>query len=108
LAQLSQQIAETQNRLNAQGISTAPSTQVGGGPPTMPTTRPGARGPSPADLFAQATADYQRGQYELARQGFQDYVDTYPRTDLSDDALYWIGECYTAQKKYQLAITAFE
>lgn len=116
LAVLSQQIAETQNKLAANASMGAPPTSVPGGPvgtmgaPTSPTTpaRPGSRGPSAADTFAQATADYQRGQYELARQGFQDYVDTYPKTDLSDDALYWIGECYAAQKKHAQAITAFE
>jgi len=114
LAVLSQQIAETQNKLAANAASQAPQTVVPGGPLGAPgtapaaTARPGSRGPSAADTFAQATADYQRGQYELARQGFQDYVDTYPKTDLSDDALYWIGECYAAQKKHPQAITAFE
>ena len=56
----------------------------------------------------QATADYQRGQYDLARQGFLEYLETYPKTDLSDDAAYWIGECYAAQKKPREAIGAFD
>ena len=96
LAVLSQQIAETQNKLAANAASQGgPPVVVAGVPVTSapgaaPSTaaKPGSRGPSAADTFAQATADYQRGQYELARQGFQDYVDTYPKTDLSDDALY--------------------
>lgn len=122
LSQVSQQIAETQARLSgSSGVSTSvappPTGSTGAtGPsgtsssgPIVPTPGPRAsRGPTPADLYAQATADYQRGQYELARQGFQEYVDTYPKTDLSDDALYWVGECWEAQKKPSQAIAAWD
>jgi len=119
LSQLSQQIASAGLAAQAVPPSAPPSSPVGsagtvgsptGSAPSAPTsglvTSP--RGPSPADLFAQATADYQRGQYELARQGFQEYLETYPKTDLSDDAAYWMGECYSALKKPADAITAFD
>ncbi|HQR67878.1 MAG TPA: tol-pal system protein YbgF, partial [Thermoanaerobaculia bacterium] len=66
------------------------------------------KGPGPSDLFAQATADYQRGQFDLARQGFQEYVETYPKSEVADDAAYWVGECYAAQKKPREAIAAWE
>jgi tol-pal system protein YbgF len=68
----------------------------------------GAKGSSPVDLYGQASADYQKGQFDLARQGFQEYLDSYPKTDLSDDAAYWVGECYAAQKKPREAIAAWE
>lgn len=108
LAQLSQQIAVAEPAGSATPTSANVPPPTGGS--TLPAPTPGARprGPSAADLFAQATADYQRGQFDLARQGFQEYVDTYPRTDLSDDALYWIGECYAAQKKPKEAIAAYD
>lgn len=129
LAQVSQQIAETQARLGATGAQTppvapyaptapgtaaplptttivVPGSPLAPPPPAASSSRSGA--PSPADLFGQATADYQRGQFDLARQGFQEYVDTYPKTDLSDDALYWIGESYMAQKKSRDAVAAFD
>lgn len=103
LSALSQQIAETQSRLSAAAPSAAaPADGTGAAPPAG-----GARGPSPSDLFAQATADYQRGQFDLAREGFEDYVRTYPSTDLSDDALYWMGECWAALKKPKEAIAAW-
>ncbi|MEO6322997.1 MAG: tol-pal system protein YbgF [Thermoanaerobaculia bacterium] len=128
LAQLSQQIADTSGRL----ASAAPpqGSVILAGPPTgstvtinPPGTSPmgGAgspaggsasagtgRGPSAADLFAQSSADYQRGQYDLSRQGFEEYLQTYGKTDLSDDAAYWIGECYSAQKKPREAIAAWD
>jgi tol-pal system protein YbgF len=116
LAQLSQQIAEAQSRLpggpppTSGGPPTGSVVNIappgGGAPPPAPATSRG--GPTPSDLFTQATADYQRGQYDLARQGFMEYVDTYPKTDLSDDALYWAGECYAAQKKPKDAIAAWD
>lgn len=98
LREVSQQLAEMQARAaGAAGASGATTVAPAG-----------ARTASPADLFAQATADYQRGQFDLARQGFQEYLDSYPKTDLSDDAAYWIGECFAAQKKSREAIAAWE
>lgn len=131
LTALSQQIGETQAKLallaagasaapqganptvapDAAVVAAAPQTADPrlAAPPAPPKPSPAAaRVPSAADLYAQATADYQRGQYELARQGFEDYVATFPKTDLSDDSVYWIGECWAAQKKPKDAIAAFD
>ena len=121
LTQLSQQIAESQahaalapSSAPAAGPLTAPTPSSSGGPPAAggalvaPGTAPHGGSITPADLFAQATADYQRGRYDLARQGFEDYAEKFPRTDLSDDALYWSGECWSAQKKPREAIAAFD
>jgi tol-pal system protein YbgF len=43
----------------------------------------------------------------MAIQGFRDYVMRYPDTDLADNALYWIGECYYSKKSFKEAIDAF-
>jgi len=117
LTQLSQQIAESQAHAASAPASAPPTAPAPGGAPAAgagpgPVAAPGAAprggGITPADLFAQATADYQRGRYDLSRQGFEDYVEKFPRTDLSDDALYWVGECWSAQKKPREAIAAFD
>ena len=119
LTQLSQQIAESRAAsVPALALPTAPASSVppatGAGPGLVPApgaaagTSPRGGGITPADLFAQATADYQRGRYDLARQGFDDYAEKFPRTDLSDDSLYWAGECWLAQKKPREAIAAFD
>jgi len=68
--------------------------------------RPAAR--APGELYDTATADYTKGRYALAIQGFEDYLRTYPNTDLSDNAQYWIGECHYAQKKYTEAVGDFD
>ncbi len=121
LTQLSQQIAETQGHAppgtvilppaSSSGPQGSPSSGAAPGPGAGPVTAPVSPrggGITPADLFAQATADYQRGRYDLARQGFEDYAEKFPRTDLSDDALYWAGECWSAQKKPREAIASFD
>jgi len=122
LAQLSQQIAEIQSRASG-GVSVPPPALAPGAAATpvaagglvaagaagsASAPAPKGGGISPSDLFAQATADYQRGRYDLARQGFEDYAEKFPRTDLSDDALYWAGECWSAEKKPHEAIAAYD
>ncbi len=112
LSQLSQQIAETQSELlrlrNAGGGAVLPGAPPAGAPGSPATTaRPGAAGPSPAELYDTAYADYSKGRYALAIQGFQDYLSSYPSTDLSDNAQYWIGESHFAQRKFPEAINDF-
>ena len=83
----------------------APPAGAAGSPAT--TARPGAAGPSPSELYDTAYGDYSKGRYALAIQGFQDYLSTYPSTDLSDNAQYWIGESHFAQSKFQESIADF-
>jgi tol-pal system protein YbgF len=126
LSQLSQQIAETQgDLLRMRGGTSAlpPGTPPGSAPGTTPASprigepsanpgrptdavvRPAA---GPSELYDTAYADYTKGRYALAIQGFQEYLQSYPSTDLSDNAQYWIGESHYAQKKYPEAIADFD
>jgi tol-pal system protein YbgF len=63
---------------------------------------------APADLYDTAYGDYGKGRYALAIQGFQEYIDAYPSTDLTDNAQYWIGEAHYAQKKYKESVADFD
>lgn len=65
---------------------------------------PAASSEDPLEVYQTAYRDYQKGNYELARQGFQDFLKTNPSSDLSDNAAYWIGETWFSQKKYREAI----
>jgi tol-pal system protein YbgF len=62
---------------------------------------------SPEALYRSAYEDYMRGNYDLAADGFGEYLKRYPNTELADNALYWIGECYDAQEKSQEALDTF-
>ena len=72
------------------------STSPGGAPP-----------PAPKELYSQAYADYARGNFDLAIQGYQEYIRSYPDTDLTDNAQYWIGECHYSKQKFEDAIEAW-
>ena len=64
--------------------------------------------PPPRELYSQAYADYARGNYDLAIQEYREYLRNYPNTDLSDNAQYWIGECYFSKGRYNEAVTAWD
>ena len=68
---------------------------------------PSAPAPAPRELYSQAYADYARGNYDLAIQGFTEYIRNYPGTDFTDNAQYWIGECLYSKKMYEEAIEAW-
>ncbi len=76
------------------------------GGPVNPTTPVGPP-PAPRELDSQAYADYARGNYDLAIQGFQEYIRNYPNTDFTDNAQYWIGESLYGKKMYTEAIEAW-
>jgi len=63
---------------------------------------------SPQDLYKTAYADYQKGTYEMAIDGFTTLVEQFPSNPLADDGLYMIGECYYSQKKFAQAIEQFD
>jgi tol-pal system protein YbgF len=62
---------------------------------------------TPEELYRSAYEDYMRGNYDLASQGFRDYMQRWPSTELTDNALYWIGECYDAQGEPEEALKVF-
>ncbi len=84
-----------------QGAGTAPT-----GEPGSPQAPPQSL-PAPRELYSQAYADYARGNYDVAIQGFQEYLKDYPGTDFSDNAQYWIGECLYGKQKYSDAVEAW-
>jgi tol-pal system protein YbgF len=120
LSQLSQQIAETQGDLarlrGTAGGPSAGSPAVGQPAPNPGASLPdsavrpasGSARPSPSELYDTAYSDYGKGRYALAIQGFQEYLDAYPGTTLSDNAQYWIGESHYAQRKFKEAIDDFD
>jgi tol-pal system protein YbgF len=102
LAQVSQQIAATNQDLKASRT-----------PPTLPGAPgdPAANATATTDpetLYQTSYSDYLRGNYDLAMLGFKQYLDAFPETDLADNAIYWIGECFYRQQKYVEAIAEYD
>lgn len=107
---------QTQASLPAPGLAPADAAAASGSagtpgatsaPGASPASGPAVPPPAPRELYSQAYADYARGNYDLAMQGFAEYLRAYPGTDFSDNAQYWIGECLYGKKLYAEAIEAW-
>ena len=73
--------------------------------PALP-ARPAAT--SEEDLYNMTLASYKEGKYEEAIAGFKGFIKRHPKSDLSDNAQFWVGECHMALKEYEQAILAFQ
>ena len=59
-------------------------------------------------LYDLNLALFQEGSYDDAIDGFKSFLKEYPKSDLADNAQFWIGECYTALGEYERAILAYQ
>jgi tol-pal system protein YbgF len=84
-----------------------PETGLASEPSVVPLTAV-APGSSPQRLYDTAYADYTTGQWALSIQGFEAYISTFPRSELSDDAQFFVGQNYYADGRFQEAADAFE
>jgi tol-pal system protein YbgF len=63
---------------------------------------------SPRALYDAAYQDLNRGSHGLAIMGFQEVLAKFPSSELADNAQYWIGESYYAQKDFKQALQEFQ
>jgi len=61
-----------------------------------------------SEIYERIMVYYKDGRYGEAIAGFQDFVRLYPRSDLADNAHFWIGECHRVVGKYEEAILAYQ
>ena len=94
------------------GAEPSPAGEPGAAPATgapVPTTPPGsAPFISPQRMYDNAYSDYTGGQYDIAIQGFNAYIASFPKSDKADDAQLNIGNAYYAAGKYREAGDAFQ
>lgn len=109
LAQLSQQIASTNQELRAfRTQAELSASRDEDGEEDGERRRPGPVPTDPEALYQSAYDDYLRGNYDLAVASFEEYLETFPNTELADNATYWIGESYYREGQYRQAIDQFE
>lgn len=88
-----------------------PSAPPAAGAPAPPVTPPPATTSpttvSPTRLYDMAWADYTAGNYDLAIEGFSSYVRTFPRSEFSDNAQYYIAQSQFLRGKFPEAVDAF-
>ncbi|MGQ9749252.1 tol-pal system protein YbgF [Desulfosoma sp.] len=88
---------------------TPPSAPASGTTPPITTTAPTAPAPDPEkELYNGALALYQKGDHAAALQKFKEFTSRYPTSKLSENALFWAGECHFMMGNYQEAINSYQ
>ena len=107
-------IRQTIASMPAPAAAVAPATPTGdpaapAGPPV--TAPPPVNVPPPSvsadKMFQAAYGDYTASQYDLAIQGFELFLKTFPKSMQAPEAQLNIGNSYYAQGNYREAINAF-
>jgi tol-pal system protein YbgF len=61
----------------------------------------------PKQLYDAAYLDLTKGKYDLAINGFNNFLRYFPETEQAANAQYWLGECYYAKKNHTKAAIEF-
>jgi tol-pal system protein YbgF len=104
---LGEKITDTNQRIDRVSEQLAQLRKLVENLPKLPTFTQITPG-NPDQLFAAAYGDYSRGNYDLALSEFRQYVETYPTSEMADNAQYWIGECLYSKKQFNEAIAEFD
>jgi len=76
-------------------------------PAAVDTTKAPA-GPGPAQLFQIAFDQMQRGSFGVARTGFQELVDKYPKFEEAPSAQLYIGQSFAEEKNMAAADSVYQ
>jgi len=63
---------------------------------------------SPEESYKKAYDQFTKGDTEGAKSGFKKFLEVYPKSKFAENAHYWLGECYFAEKKFEEAILEFD
>jgi tol-pal system protein YbgF len=107
---LRQTIASMPAPTVAAPVTTGDPATVDPNAPPPPPTAPVAPPPnvSPTQMFERVSADYAAGQYDLAIEGFQAFIRTFPTSPQADDAQLYIGNSYQYEGKFKEALQAYQ
>jgi tol-pal system protein YbgF len=71
----------------------------------------GAGGNEPSSVeqavYAQSFEALKAGSYSIAITGFKDFLKSYPKSPLAENAQYWLGEAYYVNHDYGAAADTF-
>ncbi len=103
---LSVKLDETNNRLAAL-FQKVEESQLRSESRRLPSSSdPG--GPKPDQVYSLAFNDYLAGNYELAVDGFRDFLVRYPESEYADNAAYYLGLCLQQLGQQEQAVQAFD
>jgi tol-pal system protein YbgF len=58
--------------------------------------------------YDSAFAHLRAGRFLESARAFEDFIQTYPQNELTDNAYYWLGESYYVKRQYPQALAAFQ
>ena len=64
-------------------------------------------GPTPSQIYHKARIQLSKKQYPLAEEGFQLYINDFPKGEVVDLATYYLGKVRYAQEKWEPAAQSF-
>lgn len=104
MGKLERQLVDMNNTMKV--IQAPPSAPPPSGP-SMASGGPPA-GVSADALYANAMRDKDSGNYDLALEGFENYLKFFGNTDTAPNAQFYIGEINFLRKQYDDALGAFD
>jgi tol-pal system protein YbgF len=103
----SQTVSQNQNRI--QRIESYVGYEPGGDSASKVKDAPPTKDKMSEDeLYKVSKQAYDRADHETARQGFEKFLEIYPKSDKADNARFWIGEIYFTEEWYQKAIVEYQ
>ncbi|MBN1829545.1 MAG: tol-pal system protein YbgF [Deltaproteobacteria bacterium] len=69
---------------------------------------PRANKPDKEQAYAEAYESFKEGKYGNARRKFEEFQTNFPENEYSDNAQFWIGECYYFEGQFEKAILEYE
>ena len=83
---------------------------IGSGKPGSPTAtaKTGGKARTEDEIYQLAKRAFDKGEYDAAREGFQELIKRYPKSKNADNAQFWIGEIYYREKWYEKAIVEYQ
>ncbi len=60
------------------------------------------------ELYSEAYRTFKDGNYSAAREKFGEFLKSFSDTEYSDNAQFWMGECFYFEENYEKAILEYE
>ena len=77
-------------------------------PPTSGSNVPGGLVEEGQAIYDMALLDRETGNNDLARQGFQEFLEKYPQSEMVDDAIFYLGDLAYREGNYEEALKSFD
>lgn len=106
MAVLEQQFSDTESRISRlSGRSVARQTGPGGQNAAQDVQ---PKGPGQRELYDLAYKDFTSSNFQLAVEGFSDFIQSYPDAPLAPQAYLYMGNSYQALNKFEQAISSYK